>query len=299
MRRLLSNQVSELVVYDCVSKQTKVIYRTHDLIEAPNWTFEHKWLIFNQDGRLYRIDPNGTNGAALINSDPINDLNNDHVLDPNGRDIYVSSNDGHLYRLGLEGGIPTRVTQTDRDAQGFRHYLHGVSPDGANLAYVGLIANASQVKTWIYTFDIGLGVHHQLTNGDFPVDGPEYSPDGQFIYFNAEFPDGPKGGAQIFRMRADGTEKTQLTHDDRVNWFPHISPDNQSMAFLSYPKGTLGHPADRDVMIKIIDLTSSNITTIDRFNGGQGTINVNSWAPTSDKFAYVRYPIDGNPTCDR
>jgi hypothetical protein len=24
--------------------------------------------------------------------------------------------------------------------------------------------------------------------------------------------------------------------------------------------------------------------------GGQGTINVNSWAPDSDRFAYVSYP---------
>ncbi len=28
-----------------------------------------------------------------------------------------------------------------------------------------------------------------------------------------------------------------------------------------------------------------------RVFGGQGTINVNSWAPTSDRFAYVEYPI--------
>ncbi len=30
---------------------------------------------------------------------------------------------------------------------------------------------------------------------------------------------------------------------------------------------------------------------ITRFNGGQGTINVNSWAPDSRRFAYVAYPV--------
>ena len=27
------------------------------------------------------------------------------------------------------------------------------------------------------------------------------------------------------------------------------------------------------------------------FFGGQGTINVNSWAPDSKRFAYVAYPV--------
>jgi TolB protein len=32
---------------------------------------------------------------------------------------------------------------------------------------------------------------------------------------------------------------------------------------------------------------------LDAFNGGQGTINVNSWSPDSQRFAYVRYPMRG------
>jgi hypothetical protein len=31
------------------------------------------------------------------------------------------------------------------------------------------------------------------------------------------------------------------------------------------------------------------------FNGGQGTINVNSWAPDSQRFAYVDYPLPRAP----
>lgn len=29
-----------------------------------------------------------------------------------------------------------------------------------------------------------------------------------------------------------------------------------------------------------------------RLFGGQGTINVNSWAPDSRRFGYVAYPVD-------
>ena len=34
-----------------------------------------------------------------------------------------------------------------------------------------------------------------------------------------------EGHAQIARLRPDGTQLQQLTFDERVNWFPHISPD--------------------------------------------------------------------------
>jgi hypothetical protein len=35
-------------------------------------------------------------------------------------------------------------------------------------------------------------------------------------------------------------------------------------------------------------------TSIQRYNlfGGQGTMNVNSWSPRSDRFAFVAYPVE-------
>jgi Tol biopolymer transport system component len=82
----------------------------------------------------------------------------------------------------------------------------------------------------------------------------------------------------------------QLTFDERVNWFPHPSPDGSLVAFVSFPPGTLGHPADRDVIVRMMDPDGRNVVDVDRFNGGQGTINVASWSPDSQAFAYVRYP---------
>jgi len=40
-------------------------------------------------------------------------------------------------------------------------------------------------------------------------DGPDYSPDGAFIYYNSFC----SGKMEIWRMRPDGTEPEQLTHD--------------------------------------------------------------------------------------
>ena len=35
-----------------------------------------------------------------------------------------------------------------------------------------------------------------------------------------------------------------------------------------------------------------NATVVARVFGGQGTLNVNSWSPDGDRFAYVAYPIN-------
>ena len=68
------------------------------------------------------------------------------------------------------------------------------------------------------------------------------------------------------------------------------SPDGTTVAFLSYPQGTTGHPADRDVLLRLMSPTGDNQRTLASVFGGQGTINVNSWSPDSQKLAYVAYP---------
>ncbi len=127
----------------------------------------------------------------------------------------------------------------------------------------------------------------------YPNDGPEYSPDGAWIYFNSERSAGEPGHSQCFRMRPDATGVEQLTFDERVNWFPHLSPDGQSVVYISFPRGTLGHPADREVIIRFMLPDGSGQRDVVSCFGGQGTINVNSWAPDNKRFAYVAYPVNG------
>lgn len=292
-RTLDGDQVSELVVARRDGTQVTVIYQTGQLIEAPNWTHDGKWLICNADGRLYRIAADGQGDPDLIDTAPIETLNNDHVLAPDGQTIYLSANDGHLYRCPLTGGVPVRLSNDQDPLRRFRYYLHGVSPDGHTLTYVGMEKVGDQTVTRICTIPAGGGADKALTDGSCPVDGPEYSADGAWIYFNSEAAATQPGHAQIFRMRPDGTEVEQLTRDARVHWFPHPSPDGTCWSFISFPAGTQGHPADKDVIICTMDPEGGAIREIDRFNGGQGSINVNSWAPDSEKFAYVRYPRRG------
>jgi Tol biopolymer transport system component len=289
-RSLQHGQRSELTVINVDGSGRRVVFTADEIIEAPNWTPDGRWLVFNAGGELYRISPDGAVGPEKIDTGHLSDLNNDHVLSPDGRLIYVSSDDSHLYVLPIEGGTPRRVS--NEHPHRHHYYLHGISPDGATLVYTGV--NAVGENRWgrvnIWTIPVAGGPDTALTDVAVPNDGAEYSPDGKWIWFNSE--QGSPGQAQIFRMRADGSDLTQVTFDERVNWFPHFSRDGKSIVYLSYPPGTQGHPADKDVILRFMNPDGTGMRDVVSFFGGQGTINVNSWSPDNRHFGYVAYPMD-------
>lgn len=257
-------------------------------LEAPNWSPDGRWLVYNSQGQLWRISPEGgTPERILIGS--VTGANNDHVLSPDGRTIYFSA-EGHLYAVPFEGGEPRRISNDQASERRFKYYLHGVSPDDLTLAYVGVEARPEGgSRADLYTIPVAGGPDLRLTDWDGPDDGPEYSPDGQWLYFNSERDADVAGHAQCYRMRPDGSGIEQLTVDERVNWFPHVSPDGAWIVYISYPPGTTGHPADKDVILRRMRPDGSEQADIVAFRGGQGTINVNSWAPDSRRFAFVQY----------
>jgi Tol biopolymer transport system component len=286
-RSLAAGQRSDLTVID-LDGNANVIFSAGEVIEAPNWSADGQWLVFNAGGRLYRIAAAGGR-PEQIDTGHLSDLNNDHVLSPDGSGIYVSSDDGHLYAVPFAGGTPRRVSNTHPTP--FHYYLHGISPDGATLSYVAIEQRNGERQVNVFAIPSAGGPDLRLTDLSVPNDGPEYSPDGRWIYFNSELAASRPGHAQIFRMSAaDGSGLEQLTFDSYVNWFPHLSPDGSVVALLSYPQGTTGHPADKDVLLRLMAPEGGELRTLASFFGGQGTINVNSWAPDSKRLAYVAYP---------
>jgi TolB protein len=288
-RTLLPGQISELTVIDKDAGAPQVIFTADEIIEAPNWTPDGRTLVFNAGGEIWTISADGSGAPTLIDTGTIRDLNNDHVLSPDGQTIYVSSDNGHLYAVPIGGGEPVRVSNDH--ATPHHYYLHGISPDGKTLSYVAVEGPAGQKRINLFTIPSAGGPDTRLSDVSYPNDGPEYSPDGQWIYFSSERAAKRPGHAQCFRMRPDGTGIEQLTFDNRVNWFPHLSPDGKSIVYISYPEGTTGHPADKDVILGTMTADGKNERDLVAFFGGQGTINVNSWAPDSRRFAYVAYPV--------
>lgn len=292
-RRLRPGQRAELHVVDVdTGLGRRVLSSTQRLFEAPNWHPTGRWIVVNADGLLFRIEADAPSGLVEIPTPGLPELNNDHLLSPDGRWHYLSANDGHLYRMPWEGGTPERLTAPKAPARRFRHFLHGVSPDGRTLAYVG--TEDLNGDEWgcraLWLLDLDTGIERRVGDGCSPADGPDFSPDGRHLFFNSEMASSREGHAQVFAHDLEHGQTRQLTFDDRVNWFPHPSPDGRRLVYLSYEPGTLGHPPDRLVALRLIDLPLGAPREFVTLVGGQGTINVPSWAPDSRRLAYVAYP---------
>lgn len=281
-----SHNNSILQIYNIETKECQVLKEFNGVIEAPNWSANEDFLTYNSNGKIFKYDL-ATSKITEVPSYYVNECNNDHVLAPDGSGLYVSHHtkeDGlsRIYRIFFNGRKPILITPLGPS------YLHGISPDGKTLAYC-----ASRHGEYdIYTIPSEGGDETQLTSTKGLNDGPEYDSTGEYIWFNSV----RTGRMQAYRMKANGEEQTQITDDLHWNtWFPHISPDNKHVVTIAYHENDVKpseHVPNKNVEIRLIKVEGnqwSSPETILKFFGGQGSINVNSWAPDSKRFAFVSY----------
>ncbi len=270
---------STLETINAATGDRRVVHVVPERIEAPNWSRDGRFLIFNGSGRLHRIPVAGgkpetiDTGAAVRN-------NNDHGISPDGTMLAISDGShpdrrSRVHIVPISGGAPRLVTENAPS------YWHGWSPDGKTLVFCG----ERNGEFDIYSIPVEGGKETRLTDAKGLDDGPEYSPDGEYIYFNSV----RTGLMQIWRMKPDGSGQEQITFDESNNWFPHISPDGRLMVFLTYEKEVTGHPPNKEVMLRLMNLADRKVHVLTRLFGGQGTINVPSWSPDSRRLAFVSY----------
>lgn len=273
-----------LEILDVNSGMRKVIHESKGRFEAPNWMPDGKKLLFNENGSLYKIPIEGGTTEKL-NTGKADRNNNDHGISFDGKMLAISHHRQGLpgwgstvYVLPLSGGEPKLVTEKTPS------YWHGWAPSGKEVAFVGM---RDEKFYNIYTIPIDGGEEKALTNNQgWHYDGPEYSPDGKYIYYNGS----ESGTMQIWRMKPDGSNKEQLTFDEYNNWFPHLSPDGKWMVFISFPPTieVSSHPSYKQVQLRLMPLSSAGAPkTIAYLYGGQGTINVPSWSPDGTRIAFV------------
>jgi Tol biopolymer transport system component len=270
---------SRLEIISVDGHKRRVVYHVEKRFEAPNWSRDGKVLLFNMEGKLYTVPVKGGEPKLLDTGEAIH-CNNDHGLSPDGKWLAITNSPNHVpfvYVLPSTGGTPRQVTQTGPS------YWHGWSPDGKTLAFAGIRNGNGD----IYSIPVEGGADRRLTDAPGLDDGPDYSPDGQYIYFNSE----RTGWMQIWRMHPDGSAQEQVTRDDYANWFAHPSPDGKWIVLLSYNKTIKGHPADQDVMLRLMPAAGGEPHVLVNLFGGQGTINVPSWSPDSKRLAFVSYRL--------
>lgn len=275
---------SSLETYNIETGERKVVYRVNDHIEAPNWSPDGSYFLFNSNGKLYTIPVEGGKPSQLDTGFADN-CNNDHGFSPDGTMLAIShSPEGEgskIYVMPATGGTPRLVTEKAPS------YWHGWSPDGKKLVYPA----QRNGEFDIYAIPVEGGEETRLTDARGLDDGAEYTPDGKWIYFNSV----RSGVMKIYRMRPDGTGVEQVTFNEEYgDWFPHPSPDGKNIVFLSYDASVEGHPPNKEVVLRLMPIEGGEPKVIVELFGGQGTINVPSWSPDSKRFAFVSYRwVDG------
>jgi TolB protein len=274
--------VSFLEIMDIETGHRDIVHQDTSLFESPNWSPDGSTLYFNSGGYIYSIPVEGGE-IRKMNTGFADRNNNDHVLSPGGSHMAIShhsADDGGvsiIYAVNIKGGEPIRITRRGPS------YLHGWSPDGGELAYCGLRNGQYD----IYVKPIKEGQEVRLTSTKSHDDGPDYSPCGNYIWFNSD----RTGTMQLWKMDRDGGNQVQMTFDEYNDWFPNPSPDGKHIVMLSYDKDTEGHPRNKTVWLRIMDPEGGEPFILTELFGGQGTKNVPSWSPDSRRFAFVSYRL--------
>ena len=285
---------SRLFIYDLRDGSSHLVYTADAIWEAPNWSPNGKYLVVNSGGGIYKLvlRPDGTAEPQRLAIPADYRCNNDKALSPDGTKLAFSATappgrDSQVFLADADGSH-TRLIVSDSPS-----YFHGWSPDSKTLAFVAQRHGSGQYD--VYRVHAAGGSEEQLNSNPHQDDGPDYSPDGRWIYINSD----RSGKEAVWRFPADGAghedgKAEMVVSDGLEDWFPHLSPDGTKMVYIGYPAGTATHnPRDARIQLKLVavdhDKVSATRKTLVEAIGGQGTMNVNSWAPDSMRFAYVTY----------
>ncbi len=280
---------SHVFVYSVADGTSREVYTDGSVWEAPNWSPDGKYLILNHAGGIYRLDLSAS-GPAMPHKLTLPaglDCNNDKALSLDGTKLAFSastpsSHGSEVFVANADGTAPQQKTTE------VPSYFHGWSPDGKTLAFVAQRKGSGQFD--IYSMPAAGGPETQLTADPRHDDGPDYSPDGKWVYINSD----RSGKEAVWRFPAAGGPAEKVVDDSEEDWFPHIAPDGKKLVYITYPAGTPTHNSrELAVTLRMVPVDGDRVgnmpKTLVKLRGGQGSMNVNSWAPDSEHFAYVSY----------
>ncbi len=153
----------------------------------------------------------------------------------------------------------------------------GWSADGKFLTY------RSGGKSWRVSSNVDTPAAPQAIAA--PDAGPRQNT--AWIYYS----DAKSG--KLWRVRPDGTARTQVTRDAATRDFsPHVSPDGRWVVYAAAPASV---PAGRDgdLEIRLIPVGADGAPDVARTllaakpHGGAATLDFNPWSPDSRSFAFV------------
>ncbi len=176
------------------------------------------------------------------------------TISPDGKWVAFASNrlqNAELYLIDLTDRSLRQLTHTDE----LDEYMPVFSPDGKSIAFAtertrgGMMLPPIQAsgsdpsRASIYLMDIDGRNQRPLVDADGADRAPVFSPDGQKIAFESKAPTQETASTpgstenndtlEIYVIDIDGSNKTQLTHNDVDDGHPTWSPNGKQIAFSS------------------------------------------------------------------
>ncbi len=172
----------------------------------------------------------------------------------NAKEIYVMDYDGHN---------PQAFTHN-----GSLNLFPSWAPDNSKLSFVSFRTGKPEVN--IHSYIDGSRIPFPLFNTFAST--PAISPDGTEVAFSLRT---PRGDADIFISKLDGSERRDITNNPAIDSSPTWSPSGRQIAFTSGPEGAS--------QIYICDTDGSNVRRIIK-EGGEA--DSPAWSPDGKWLAF-------------
>jgi eukaryotic-like serine/threonine-protein kinase len=268
-------------------------------LHSPSWSPDGEWIAYVQGNPAFHYNGNNASSQIMVvrvgGGTPVAitdsmSLNTSPIWIPGNRALlFISDKEGgrDIYQVQLRSsggpaGAAVRVTT------GLNPERISLSNDGTRLAWSVFTQTSNVWEVAPQGGDsIPLSRARQVTAGTQNIEQIDVSPDGEWLYYDAD----RSGNPDIWRQRVSGGTPEQITSDPAGDFAPAVSPDGREVAFHSTRNGS----TNRDVFV----MPSAGGAAV-QVSNGPGDDRTGQWSPDGRTLAWAdNFNPDGTLTASR